>query len=126
RRNERALIDSVPTVFLVETTTERLGQHACFALATQLGFEAVGGGDQFIAKFQVIVPARVVEATVFEGGAHAAARLAQMAAIAEAAVLDEHLDIAELVAIEGLLAGQLDLAHAWRVDQAAATRQLDQ
>ena len=89
----------MPAVFLVESLAKRLGQHTCFAPATQLRFQTVGGGSQFAAKLQVIVPAIAIEATVIKRGAHSTARLTEMAAIAEATALRKLIDVAKLVAI---------------------------
>ena len=117
---------SARSVLLVEPPRQRLRQHARLALAPHLRFERIGGGRKLVAELQVVLPALGIEPAVRQRRAHGATGLALMAAIAEAALLRERFDVGELAFGKVFLAGQLDLAHAGRIDQAATGRQHDQ
>ena len=61
-----------------------------------------------------------------DGGAHRAARLGLMRTVAEPALLGQRFDIGETAFRKRFLAGRLQLAHARRIDDAAARRNEEQ
>src|SRR5574337_961662 len=77
-----------------------------------------------VVQLEVVAPALGAQLAGVQRHLYGAARLAAMAAIGEAALLGEPLDIGKQV--EVFLAGEFQLAHAGGVDQATAAGQLQQ
>src|SRR6185437_14004076 len=89
--------------------------------AAQAILEAGGLFGALVAQLEVMPPAFVVEFSRFQRLAHGTARLVAVAAIGEPALLGQRVDVVEQ--LELFVAGQLQFAHAGRVDQAGATWQ---
>src|SRR6185437_12910912 len=94
------------------------------ALAAQLRLQRAGLLLALVAQLEVVAPALRRQFAAVERGLHCAARFAAVAAVGEAAGRGQFLDVGEQV--EVLLTGELQLAHAGGVDQAAAGGQLQQ
>src|SRR5690606_24407074 len=113
---------SMPPVFFVEALVEGLAEDAGFGLLGEAGRELVGGAGDLVAKLEEVRVAVRIQRAGLDRRAHRAAGFAIVAAIAEAALLGQRLDVGEVL-LDILLARQLQLAHARRVDQAGARRQ---
>src|SRR5690606_26788830 len=117
---------SAPSTIAASTCTYRWrnGWRRSGLAMLPLG-ESVGGTGDFVAQLQVIGVTLGVERAGLDRGAYRAAGFLLVAAVAEAAVAGQCLDVLEGV-LDGFLAGRLEFAHAGRVDQAGARGQRDQ
>src|SRR5690606_8715225 len=88
--------------------------------------QPVGGAGDLVTQLEVVGQAGRIERTGLDRGAHRAARFALVAAVAEAALLRQRLELAKAALGERLFAGGLEFAHARGVDQAGARGQRDQ
>ena len=93
-------------------------------MAAQLRFERGFLFVAFGAQLAIGVPACRRQLARIQRGAHGTARLVAVRAVAEAALRGQCLDVGVLGEI--LAAGELQLAHARRVDQAGAAGQRQQ
>src|SRR4249919_513946 len=114
---------SVTPIFVLDALLVGLVDRALFAAALR---EGDGGGIAFVAQLAIRQVARFFQRAVLDRRADRAAGFVAVAAVAEAAIGGERLDILETTIGEILLAAELELAHARRVDQATALRQRDQ
>src|SRR6185437_4975468 len=94
------------------------------ALATQARFQCGGLLLALVVQLEIAAPASGAQLASVQRHLHRAARLAAVAAIGETTLLGKRSDVGEKV--EVFLAGELQLAHARGIDQAAAAGQLQQ
>src|SRR5438046_2108358 len=97
-------------------------------LAFELGARGLLVGEmvQLALNLEVALDAARIEAAILDGLAHGAAGIVLMAAIGEAALRLQLLDVREALRRALVSIPELDLAHARRVEQQAALGQQDE
>src|SRR5688500_10586016 len=104
-----SIMASVFPVFLVDAFVQRLALHAVVGFLGEAGGELVRGAGHFVAQLEVVGEAVRIERARLDRPAHGASRFLRMAAIAEAALVGERFDVAEILG-DVFFAGRLEFA----------------